>query len=101
MPSEVKGESKTAPKPTLIKMGFPAKQLLNYPTLCACHNEFKFHVFICPNCATPSCELSSFCKVCQIMLVSSAHLSRTTQHNQHLSRFIEFKKYLEVKEQPA
>lgn len=59
-------------------MGFPKRDLLTYPTLCACHSELKCLVYICPNCLAPSCELSSFCKVCSMMLVSSAHLSRTT-----------------------
>ncbi|CDW88627.1 ssl1p [Stylonychia lemnae] len=78
----------------LIKMGFPMKQLLKMPTFCSCHHEIRFLVYNCPNCLAPSCELSSFCKVCSIMLVSAAHLSRTAQNNQSLANFTTLKDYL-------
>eukprot|EP00347_Sterkiella_histriomuscorum_P002583 403367585 len=81
---------------TLIKMGFPMRKILSYPAVCSCHNDLRFLVYICPNCQSPSCELSSFCKVCQIMLVSAAHLSRTAQHNQNLANFQRLTDYLKV-----
>lgn len=63
-----------------IKMGFPQKRSDTYPSLCACHNEFKHGGYFCPKCKTKFCELPIDCQVCDLTLVSSPHLARSYHH---------------------
>ncbi len=74
-----------------IRMGFPLKQRLNFPSLCQCHREFKYNGFKCPKCHTMSCELPSNCGVCGLSLISSAQLARCYYHLFPVSPFEEVK----------
>ena len=67
-------------KSSMIQMGFPTRQI-KYPQICACHGQPKNMFYTCPNCQTPSCELSTQCRVCGILLLSSTKLSRTSQQH--------------------
>ena len=64
----------------MIQMGFPTRQI-KYPQICACHGQPKNLFYSCPNCQTASCELSSQCRVCGTLLLSSTKLSRTSQQH--------------------
>ena len=79
-------------KSSMIKIGFPTLQVQK-PQICACHGQPKNLFYSCPNCQTPSCELSSQCRVCGILLLSSSKLSRTSQ--QHGPSF-EIKPYVPI-----
>jgi len=46
--------------------------------------------YSCPSCQTPSCELSSQCRVCGILLLSSSKLSRTSQQHGPLFKIAPF-----------
>lgn len=63
-----------------IRMGFPKKRTLNFPTICQCHKEFKYTGYFCPKCKSKSCELPTDCEVCGRTLVSSSHLARCYHH---------------------
>jgi transcription factor Ssl1 len=71
----------------LIKMGFPKKNITQKPVMCSCHKLLKCVVFECPKCGSYQCDVPSFCKVCNLMLASSAHLTRTSHHNNPVDIF--------------
>jgi len=76
-PASQKGHTPTA---TLIPMGFPELRNLDSPVLCACHNQYKTTLYLCPRCNSNFCDIPVDCAVCGLTLVSSAHLARSYHH---------------------
>ena len=71
----------------LVKMGFPKKTITKTPVICSCHKLLKWVVFECPKWGSYQWDVPSFCKVWNLMLASSAHLTRTAQHNNPVENF--------------
>ena len=80
-----------------IKVGFPKLMISATPFICACHGQPKNKFYVCPRCQAPSCEISTQCRICNILLVSSTKLSRTAQQHgsqNKIAPFIQIGKYL-------
>ena len=65
---------------TLIQMGFPEKKRNSVLSLCVCHKKFTTFGYYCPRCRSKVCDLPTTCLVCNLSLVSSAHLARSYHH---------------------
>eukprot|EP01095_Lingulamoeba_sp_RSL-Kostka_P011531 TRINITY_DN4416_c0_g1_i1.p1 TRINITY_DN4416_c0_g1~~TRINITY_DN4416_c0_g1_i1.p1 ORF type:complete len:395 (-),score=94.38 TRINITY_DN4416_c0_g1_i1:22-1206(-) len=74
---------------TLINMGFPEKQPLDYVSLCNCHQELKRGGYLCPKCNSKWCDLPVDCRICGLQLVLSPHLARSYHHLFSIPMFIE------------
>ncbi|KYQ88360.1 TFIIH subunit [Tieghemostelium lacteum] len=75
---------------SLVEMGFPQRYTSTIPTLCICHEKFKYSGYICPRCGSKSCELPTDCQICNLSLVSSPHLARSYHHLFQIPLFQEF-----------
>ncbi|MES1915987.1 MAG: hypothetical protein MHM6MM_007854 [Cercozoa sp. M6MM] len=60
-----------------VKFGFASRKLLSAPSLCACHNKFRYQGVECPQCKALHCSLPIDCRVCRLPLVSAPHLARS------------------------
>lgn len=63
-----------------VDMSFPCRVQNVYPSYCACHKEFQYSGYICPECNSFYCEVPTLCGVCDTSLVSSCHLARSYHH---------------------
>ncbi|KAF0991507.1 hypothetical protein HZS_5034 [Henneguya salminicola] len=74
---------------TLIRMGFPAHSITQWPTFCACHFDQSNIGFFCPQCNSKYCSLPTECSVCGLLLVLAPHLARSYQRFFPLNSFKE------------
>jgi transcription initiation factor TFIIH subunit 2 len=72
-----------------VFMGFPKLFSATYPSLCSCHSDWTYKGILCPKCGSKYCELPTTCKICGLMLISSAHLARSYHHLFPIQFFVE------------
>lgn len=68
-------------------MGFPKKNITGKPVMTSGTKTMKCVVYECPRCGALLSDVPSFCKVCNLMLASSAHLTRTAHHNNPVENY--------------
>lgn len=82
---------------SLIRMGFPQfvnEGEANFPSLCVCHLSSNPNIntsgYFCPQCNSKYCDLPVECQICNLTLVSPAHLARSYHHLFPVETYQEF-----------
>lgn len=88
-PPVMRSTEQEATTANLLVMGFPSRMEEDYPSLCACHGEFRRGGYICPRCKTKVCSLPQTCPACGLTLILSTHLARSYHHLFPLRNWIE------------